>query len=74
MSQGEGLTLQLSKDKRNFPESLEREEVKPRQSKQQEVEKKKYTKNGIAEFMVVIILTYTLGGGSGEKGEDQLGN
>lgn len=50
MSQGEGLTLQISKDKRNFPESLQREEVKPRQSKQEEVEKKKYTKKGIAEF------------------------
>lgn len=50
MYQGKGLTLQIPKDKRYFPESLQREEVKPRQSKQEEAEKKKYTKKGIAEF------------------------
>lgn len=52
MSQGEGLALQMSKEKMNFPGSLEWEEVKPRQSKQEEGENKKYTQESTAEFMV----------------------
>lgn len=52
MSHGEGLALQMSKEKMNFPGSLEWEEVEPRQSKQEEGENKKYTQESTAEFMV----------------------
>ena len=52
MYQGEGLALQMSKEKMNFPGSLEWEEVKPRQNKQEEGENEKYTQESTAEFMV----------------------
>ena len=68
------ITPQVSKDVMSFPESLEWEERKPRQSKQGEKENKNYIQEGIAEFVVVIILMCAFGGGggSGEKGQGQL--
>lgn len=45
-------------------------------TKQEERENQNYTKEGIIEFVVVIILMCALGGGreSGEKSQVQLGN
>lgn len=58
----------------SFPETLLPEGGS--KIKQEERENQKYTKEGIIEFVVVIILMRALGGGmeSGEKGQVQLGN
>lgn len=58
----------------SFPETLLPEGGS--KTKQEERENQKYTKEGIVQFVVVIILMCALGGGreSGEKGRVQLGN
>lgn len=62
---------QVSEDTMSFPESLELEEVKRRQSKQEEG-KTRNTRRKVVELMVMTILGGC--GGSGEISQDRWGN